>query len=85
MNASLPEGHQLKGVQIWKDRQGREEQKKKQHPFFFDFRFVLGRFTAEFCDLFFCYFAFLRCGARSLSRSLVWPQSALCETSGIEE
>lgn len=27
MNASLPEDHQLTRVQIWKDREGREEPK----------------------------------------------------------
>lgn len=33
MNASLPEDHQLKGVQIWKDEEGREEQEKNTLSF----------------------------------------------------
>lgn len=72
MNASLPEDHQLEGVQIWKDEEGREEQRKTPFPFGFWLSSVV---------FLVCFFAVWRL----LSRSLVWPQSALCETSDIEE
>lgn len=60
-----------------------ERQRRKRGagktPFLFAFWFALGELSSViFFILFFAVW-------RSLSRSLVWPQSALCETSGIEE